>query len=232
MAATKYLDLAGLTYFKSKLDAKFVTSTDVTTAINTALATYKQGIVSIVSSLPSTGEEGLLYLVPDSNASSSDVYTTWAWEDGQFVQMGSTTFTLTVDSTVIEDSTNPVSGGAVYTELALKLDASELTSSISDGGTNAVTSGAIYDALALKLDASELTTSIEEYGTNAVTSGAIYDALDLKLDASELTTSIEEYGTNAVTSGAIYDALALKLDSADVESIETTDIDALFPTGS
>lgn len=171
MAATKYLDLAGLTYFKNKLDAKFVTSADVTSAINTALETYKQGIVTIVSSLPSTGEEGLLYLVPDSSASSSDVYTTWAWEN-EWVQMGAATFTITVDSTVIEDSTNPVSSGAVYSELALKLDASELTS------------------------------------------------------------SIEEDGTNAVTSGAIYDALALKLDASDVESIEDTDIDALFPTGS
>lgn len=155
MAATKYLDLAGLTYFKSKLDTTFVTSTDVTTAINTALETYKQGIVTIVSSLPSTGEEGLLYLVPDSNASSSDVYTTWTWED-EWVQMGAATFSLTIDSTVIEDSTNPVSGGAVYSELALKLDASELTSSIAEDGTNAVTSGAIYDALALKLDAADV----------------------------------------------------------------------------
>ena len=198
MSTTKYLDLDGLQYLKTKMDAKYVTSSDITTAINSALSTYKQGIVTIVSSLPSTGEEGLLYLVPDSNASSSDVYTTWAWEEDSWVQMGATTFTITVDSTVIEDSTNPVSGGAVYSELALKLNASELTSSIDEDGTNAVTSGAIYDALALKLD------------------------------ASQLTSSIAEDGTNAVQGGAVYDALALKLDSADVASIETTDIDALF----
>ena len=198
MTATKYLDLAGLQYLKTKMDAKYVTSSDISTAITDAFATYKQNIVTIVSSLPSTGEEGLLYLVPDSNASSSDVYTTWTWED-EWVQMGSATFTpATVDSTVIEDSTNAVSGGAVYSELALKLDASELTSSIDEDGTNAVTSGAIYDALALKLD------------------------------ASELTSSIDEDGTNAVTSGAIHSALALKLDASDVESIENSDIDALF----
>lgn len=165
MSATKYLDLAGLQYLKTKMDAKYVTSDDVETAINSALETYKQGIVTIVLSLPSTGEEGLLYLVPDSNASSNDVYTTWAWEGNSWVQMGATSLTITVDSTVIEDSTNPVSGGAVYDELASKLDASELTSSITEDGTNAVTSGAIYDALALKLDASDVesieTTDIE-----------------------------------------------------------------------
>ena len=198
MAATKYLDLAGLTYFKSKLDAKFVTSADVTTAINSALSTYKQGIVTIVSSLPSTGEEGLLYLVPDSNASSSDVYTTWTWEDNSWVQMGAATFSLTIDTTVIEDSTNPVSGGAVYDELASKLDASELTS------------------------------SIEEDGTNAVTSGAIYDALALKLDSADVDSTVIEDSANPVSGGAVYDELASKLDAADVESIQDTDIDALF----
>ena len=170
MTATKYLDLAGLQYLKTKMDAKYVTSADITSAINSALSTYKQGIVTIVASLPATGEEGLLYLVPDSNASSGDVYTTWTWESvsgtAQWVQMGATTFTLTVDTAVTQNSTNPVSGGAVYTELALKLDASELTSSIAQNGTNAVTSGAIYSALALKLDAADVasieTTDIDD----------------------------------------------------------------------
>lgn len=129
MSTTKYLDLAGLQYLKTKMDAKYVTSSDISTAITDAFATYKQNIVTIVSSLPSTGEEGLLYLVPDSNASSSDVYTTWTWEENQWVQMGSATFTpATVDSTVIEDSTNAVSGGAVYSELALKLDSADVAS--------------------------------------------------------------------------------------------------------
>ena len=158
MSTTKYLDLTGLQYLKTKMDEWYVTSSD----FSNAFATYKQDLVTIVSSLPSTGEEGLLYLVPDSNSSSSDVYTTWTWENGQFVQMGSATFTpVTVDSTVIEDSTNAVSGGAVYSELALKLDASELTSNITPYGTTAVTSGAIDDALDLKLDAADV-ESIQE----------------------------------------------------------------------
>lgn len=160
MATTKYLDLAGLTYFKSKLDAKFVTAADITSAINTALATYKQGIVTIVSTLPATGEEGLLYLVPDANASSSDVYSTWTWETvndtAKWVQMGATTFTLTVDSSLSGTSENPVQNKVVKGALDLKLDASELTTSIAQNGTNAVTSGAIYSALALKLDAADV----------------------------------------------------------------------------
>lgn len=225
MSATKYLDLTGLQYLKTKMDERYVTSSD----LSDAFATYKQNIVTIVSSLPASGEEGLLYLVPDSNASSNDVYTTWAWEPNSWVQMGGATFTpITVDSTVIEDSTNPVSGGAVYDELAYKLDASELTTSITSGGTNAVTSGAIYDALALKLDSADVDSTVIEDSANPVSGGAVYDELASKLDASELTSNITEYGTNAVTSGAIYGALALKLDASDVESIENSDIDSLF----
>lgn len=165
MAATKYLDLAGLTYFKSKLDAKFVTSADVTTAINTALETYKQGIVSIVSTLPAEGQEGILYLVPDATGGNG-VYTTHAWEIIQdngpdqptygWVQMGATTFSLTVDSALSNSSENPVQNKVVKGALDLKLDASELTSSITQNGTNAVTSGAIYSALALKLNAADV----------------------------------------------------------------------------
>ena len=172
MSATKYLDLAGLQYLKTKMDALYVTSSDISTAITDAFATYKQNVVTIVASLPATGEEGLLYLVPDANASSSDVYTTWTWEEvsgtGQFVQMGSATFTpATVDATVIQNSTNAVQGGAVYSELALKLDASQLTSSIAQNGTNAVTSGAIHSALALKLDAADV-ASIENTDIDAL----------------------------------------------------------------
>lgn len=159
--STKYLDLAGLTYFKQKCDAKYVTSSDIQSAISTAFSNYQQSIVTIVANLPASGTEGLLYLVPDSNASSGDVYTTWTWEEVsgtyQWVQMGSATFTpATVDATVIQNSTNAVQGGAVYSELALKLNASQLTSTIAQNGTNAVTSGSIYDALALKLDSADV----------------------------------------------------------------------------
>jgi hypothetical protein len=153
----KYIDLDGLQYLMQRIDAKYFDEAEVQSAINDAFASYKENIVTIVASLPATGEEGKLYLVPDSAASSNDIYTTYTWEEdngvGSWAQMGSATFTpVTPDATVIDGSTNAVQGGAVYDELQLKLDASQLTSSISDGGTNAVTSGAIYTALDGKQD--------------------------------------------------------------------------------
>lgn len=197
---TKYLDLAGLAYFKQKCDAKYVTNADIQSAINTALGSYQQGIVTIVASLESVSSpsEGILYLVPDTNATTSDVYTIWAWETvsgtAQWVQMGATTFTLTTDATVIQNSTNPVQGGAVYTELGLKLDASELTSSITNGGTNAVTSGAIYTALDAKVNTADLVSV-----SNAEVDAMFMGSNEIWIDGTSWATMNVLYDTNSQT---------------------------------
>lgn len=78
----KYLDLTGLTYFKNKLQTE--NESAITTAINTALSQYKLDIVTVVPTLPTTGEEGKLYLVPQADGT----YNTYTWEDSEFKLMG------------------------------------------------------------------------------------------------------------------------------------------------
>ena len=78
----KYLDLTGLTYFKNKLQTE--NESAITTALNTALSQYKLDIVTVVSTLPATGEEGKLYLVPQEDGT----YFTYTWEDSEFKLMG------------------------------------------------------------------------------------------------------------------------------------------------
>lgn len=85
--ATKYLDYTGLSYFYSKL--KTVNETAITAAINEALSELNQKLVTIVSALPSTGEEGKLYMIPDTK--DTNKYATYTWEEGAFKQIGSTT---------------------------------------------------------------------------------------------------------------------------------------------
>ena len=58
---TKYVDGSGLAYFYSTY---CLTEAQVNTLISTQLNTYKQNVVTVVSSLPSTGTEGILYMVP------------------------------------------------------------------------------------------------------------------------------------------------------------------------
>ena len=61
---TKYLDGTGLRYFR---DTYVLTTSQVNALIQTAFAQYKQDVFTVVSALPQTGQEGIMYLVPDSN---------------------------------------------------------------------------------------------------------------------------------------------------------------------
>ena len=87
----KYLDLAGLTYFKNKL--KTSNEQAITTAINEALSQFKADIITVVSKLPTTGEEGKMYLVPQEDGT----YFTYTWEDNEFKPIGKGGINVDVD---------------------------------------------------------------------------------------------------------------------------------------
>ena len=61
---TKYLDGAGLKYFH---DTYVLTTTQVNALIQSAFAQYQQDIFTVVSALPASGTEGIMYLVPNSS---------------------------------------------------------------------------------------------------------------------------------------------------------------------
>lgn len=141
MTATKYLTLDGLSYFKGKCDATYRTETQVNSQIDSKLATYKQNVVQIVSTVPttSTAQEGYLYLVVDTNDQSGTVYTAYALENVDvsgtptptIVQVGSGTFVPeTVDSALDTTSTNAIQNGPVATAISnlqsTKLDAADV----------------------------------------------------------------------------------------------------------
>lgn len=69
-------------------DSGFQTSEQVTAAINTAVAAAQHLTKSVVSELPASGSENVLYLVPDDNGGSNkDMYL---WDGSQFVLIGNT----------------------------------------------------------------------------------------------------------------------------------------------
>ena len=71
---TKYLNGAGLRYFR---DTYCLTSTQVNTLIQAAFAQFKQDVFTVVSALPASGEEGIMYLVPSADPTKLDGYI---WE--------------------------------------------------------------------------------------------------------------------------------------------------------
>ena len=73
---TKYLDGTGLRYFR---DTYVLTTSQVNALIQSALSQYKVDIFTVVSALPTTGQqEGVAYMVP--NATDNTKYDVYVWE--------------------------------------------------------------------------------------------------------------------------------------------------------
>ena len=136
---TKYVDGSGLAYFYSTY---CLTEAQVNTLISTQLNTYKQNVVTVVSSLPSTGTEGILYMVP--NQTDGTKFDTYVWE-------------ITDNTT-----TPPTYGWKPQSKAQLTVDLSnyytktETDSEIASAITTSVASGAIKTALDAKLNAADL----------------------------------------------------------------------------
>lgn len=73
--------------------AGYQTASDVTTAINTALAGITSISYQVVSSLPATGEAGVIYLVANSGT-SPNVYDEYIWVNNAFEKIGTTAVDL------------------------------------------------------------------------------------------------------------------------------------------
>jgi len=168
---------------------------------------------------------------------SQNSFTNGEKEKLASIETGATN--VTVDSAISQNSDNPVSSKAIYTELSKKVNSSgskqlsdeNFTSEektklagIQNGATNVsvdvaitqnsnnpVTSAAIYAELAKKVDAD---------GGAGLSDNNFTDAYKEKLDgiASEATktivdATITENSTNPVTSAAVFAALATKVDA-------------------
>lgn len=231
----KFLDLTGTQYLVQKIRGEIPSDSYINTLITTKLSEYRDNIVTICSELPSEGETGILYLIPDTNAESNNVYIMYAWEIVDdtttpktygFAQMGATTFTITVDSSVTEDSQNPVSGGAVFTALGEKASSSHTHGSITNDGKLGTASRVVVTDSSKIIGVSSVTTT--ELGYLSGVTSAVQTQINSKLDSSSLTSDISSGGTNAVTGGAVFTALASKVNTSDIESITEPEIDVMF----
>ena len=177
-----YLDLDGVTNLKNEFENRYVTADSVNTIVNNAIANYKKAVVQITTAaavydtegedptvilgyVPDVAEpqEGILYLIPDTNAETPDIYEQWAWEpdaDGQegdykWVKLGASTFTLIIDSALDAQSPNPVQNAVVTAALNTKLSTSAIESTWVENSTNPVTSALVKGALDGKANAAD-----------------------------------------------------------------------------
>ena len=126
--SVKFLDNTGTQYIVNKIKAvqgEIPSENAINALITAQLTSYKEGIVTIVSTLPASGEEGKLYLVVD--ADDTDVYVVYTWENNAFKRMGAKTFTLTIDSALSSSSTNPVQNKVVKAALDAKVNSADVS---------------------------------------------------------------------------------------------------------
>jgi hypothetical protein len=88
--ANKFLDRTGVEWLLNQINTK-LSESEVNALINEALVDFKVNLVTIVDSLPETGEEGTLYLMPDD---SGVAFYTYTWENGAFKSMGKDKITI------------------------------------------------------------------------------------------------------------------------------------------
>lgn len=128
--SVKFLDNTGTQYIVNKIKAvqgEIPSENAINALITAQLNSYKESIVTIVSTLPASGEEGKLYLVVDTDdTDDTDVYVVYTWENNAFRRMGAKTLTLTVDSALSSSSTNPVQNKVIKAALDAKLNSSDL----------------------------------------------------------------------------------------------------------
>ena len=74
-------------YKKSYIDDSFYTKAELDTKFDSLVGFT----VSIVSELPSTGENGVMYLVPSVDGETGNTYIEYIWADNKFEKIGDTT---------------------------------------------------------------------------------------------------------------------------------------------
>lgn len=85
-------------------DANYQNASQVTTAINAAIAGITGISFEIVQTLPTTGDAGTIYLVPAGQSATGDIYAEWIYINSNWEKLGSTAVDLT--GMVSYDSTN------------------------------------------------------------------------------------------------------------------------------
>ena len=96
-------------------DAGYQNASQVSTAINTAIAGISGVSFEIVQTLPATGDPGTIYLVPAGQSATGDIYAEWIYINNSWEKIGTTAVDLTDYTTW--DSTNEeleCNGTAIY----------------------------------------------------------------------------------------------------------------------
>ena len=147
----KFTSLENLQYFLSKLSYVSKESGILNSIITSYLNDFKRDVVQIVSELPNPGETGVLYLVPQGNNHFIEYY----YNNGSYIQVGSSVFDVSVDSQLSNASENTLQNKVISSALDLKLDSSQLVNALNNTSSETPQSQVLYDAFGNKIDSDD-----------------------------------------------------------------------------
>lgn len=172
-------------YTKQELDTKFDSLVGFT--------------VSIVSELPSTGENGVMYLVPSADGETGNIYIEYIWVDNKFEKIGDTTtkvnltdyYTKTQVDTQISTQIQNYHLGPFRDELTNKADKNHTheDATISESGFMSASDKSKLDSLNESGDIT-IDTSLSLTSGNPVSNRVITQALNGKASTDPVSTTL------------------------------------------
>lgn len=182
-------------YKKSYIDDSFYTKAELDTKFDSLVGFT----VSIVSELPSTGENGVMYLVPSADGETGNTYIEYIWVDNKFEKIGDTTtkvnltdyYTKTQVDTQISTQLQNYHLGVFRDELTNKADKTHThgDATISKSGFMSASDKSKLDSLN---ESGNITidTSLSLTSGNPVSNRVITQALNGKASTDAVSTSL------------------------------------------
>ena len=165
-----YADLSNNWNLLNNLIGSAISGSEVDSKIATAIQELMVRTFQIVTELPETGTEGVMYLVIIPNTSK---YTAYVWENSAYRELGVIQMTITIDDELSTTSENPVQNKVITNALGGKASSSHThsASDITSGLATVATSGS-YNDLSNKPTiptVNDATLTIQQNGTNVQT---------------------------------------------------------------
>ena len=205
----------GSYYKKTEIDSEVA-------ALENKISAIPKFTMSVVSSLPPTGDSATLYIVGTAGSDSAKeyIYVNNAWELIGDIR-------ITVANAVAQNDGNPVSSGAVYTALQdyLPLNGKAKDSEKADHATSADTATTATNATNATT-AGSATKATQDASDNVITStyatknelsgevsslnsaiNAVSQSVEGKMDDTPVDEAPTSGSANLVTSGGVYDAI-------------------------
>jgi len=202
-----YADLSNNWNLLNNLIGSAISGSEVDSKIATAIQELMVRTFQIVTELPETGTEGVMYLViiPDTSK-----YTAYVWENSAYRELGVIQMTITMDDELSTTSENPVQNKVITNALGGKASSSHThsASDITSGLATVATSGSYNDLSnkpTIPSKTSDLTndsgfitsdnTKIPLAGTNAL-AGSIVPSTNNTIDIGSSSKKIKSVFAN------------------------------------